>query len=191
MTRLPALQDRSAGSKSQRGFSLLEVMFAMVVLTVGLVGLLAVFAYAVSVTHSAQEDMVAKQLASEAMESIFTARETAQVTWDQIQNVGTMQVPDGIFLKGFQPIQQAGADGIYGTADDAAAGPRVLTLPGPDGIVGTADDRIMPLTNFQRKIDFAPVQGTNSLRMVTITIQYTVTGVPKSYVVTSYISQFR
>jgi len=166
-------------------------MIAMVVLTVGLVGMLAVFAFATSTTQAAQQDLIAKQLASEAMESIYTARETAQVDWDEIKNKGTGQTPDGIFVTGFQPILGGGADGIYGTEDDAV--PRTLTQVGRDGVLGTTDDRDLPLTNYKRKIEITAISDTTSLRLVTITIQYTVSpiAVPKSYVLTAYISQFR
>ena len=193
MRNLLRERNRYGQTKSEGGFSLMEVLMSMVVLTTGLVGLLAVFAYAVATTQSAQEDMIAKMLASEAMESIFTAREAAQISWQQIQNTGTGLTPDGIFVQGLQPINQAGADGIYGTADDAAAPARTLQLPGPDGILGTPDDQQLPLTNFQRQIVITAVPNSTSLRLVTITIQYTVSAVhiPKSYVLVSYISQFR
>lgn len=54
-------------------------MIAALVLTVGLIGLLSVLSYAMASTHSSQQDMVAKQLASEAMENIFTARNSSQL----------------------------------------------------------------------------------------------------------------
>ena len=126
---LQSLQRKSR----QAGFSLIEVMISMIVVTVGLVGMLSVFAFATASTQAAQEDMIAKELASEAMESIFTARETAQVTWDQIQNTGTGNTPDGIFVTGFQDIHQSGNNGIYGTSDDADAPARQLQLVGRDG----------------------------------------------------------
>ena len=178
---------------SEAGVSLIEVMIAAVVLTCGLVGMLSVVGFAVSATHSAQQDMMAKQLASEAMESIFTARETQDLSWDEIQNTGTGNTPDGVFVTGFKTIHQAGADGIYGTADDDDAPVRVLVQAGRDGILGTADDSKFYLGNSRRQISITPVAGTTSLRLVTITIQYKVSplAVPKSYVVTAYISQFR
>jgi len=171
----------------------------MVVLCIGLVSLLAVFVVAFAATQTAQEDMIAKQIASQTMESIFTARNTANIQWLQIQNVGSGTTPDGIFVTGLQPINQAGADGIYGTADDANAAAQTMTLPGPDGIVGTADDVIVPLTNFSRSILIAPVNDPTTgnvigdLRQITITVQYTTpqTRTPKSYVLTAYISQYR
>ncbi len=186
--------ERQPGS----GFSLIEVMIAALVLTVGLIGLLSVLSYAMASTHSSQQDMVAKQLASEAMENIFTARNSSQLVWLQIQNQGAGTAPDGIFLAGLQPINQtpvAGNNaGLINTPEYLASAPRTLAMPGPDGILGTADDTQVPLTNFKRSIAITSVPGTSDqLRSITITVQYTVPplNVAKSYVLQGDISQFR
>jgi type IV pilus modification protein PilV len=178
----------------QRGFSMLEVLISMVVLTIGLIGLLSVFAFSLSTTQTAKQDQIAKQLASEAMESVFTARDTANVVFDQIQNVGT---GTGIFAQGYQPINNAGNDAILGTGDDATAGLQTMKMPGPDGIMGTADDISISLANYRRQIAIAPVlDATNTqvsnLRQVTVTVQYSIpSGVRKSFVLTGFISQYR
>lgn len=187
--------------RKQSGFGFIEVLVAMGVLTIALMGLLSAFAFAMQNTHASSQDLIAKQLASEAMESIFTARNTAQISWMQIQNVGAATVPDGIFLVGLQPINLPGADGMIGTADDAAAGPKRLVLPGPNGIVETppnalvasGDDVIQSLANFQRSITILPVAGTDALRTITVTVQYSVPPAnrAKTYVLTGYISQYR
>ncbi len=187
----------------EAGFTLIEVMISMAVLTVGLVSLLGVFGLAMATTQTSQQDMIAKQLADEAYESIITARNTTQITFDDIQNVGstncpvTNNSPCGIFLTGAQQIYSGGSDGIYGTADDKASALRqTLHDPGPDGIFGTSDDVYIPLTGYQRTIAIGPMynaQGEleSSLRSVTITIQYTTTqNSQKTYVLSSYISQF-
>ncbi len=177
----------------QSGFTLIEVLIAALVLTIGLVSLLAVFAIAAGTTATSQQNLIAKQIADNAMESIFTARNSDDLAWDEIQNFGT---GNGIFLTGYQAIKQPGTDGIYGTVDDNSAGnpPEVLTLPGPDGLPGTADDRIYPLTGFQRQIEIADVAGTAGLRTITITIKYAPKpqfSSYKTYVLQSYISQYR
>ncbi|MGA9530081.1 MAG: prepilin-type N-terminal cleavage/methylation domain-containing protein [Terriglobales bacterium] len=191
--------------QAQDGFSIIEVMVSMVVLTVGLVSLLGVFGLAMASTQSTQQDMIAKQLADEAYESIVTARNTSQITFDDIQNTGSMNcpvtnvTPCGIFLSTPQQIYNAGADGIYGTADDSSSGSRqTLHDPGPDGIFGTSDDVYIPLTGYQRTITIGSVtnsqsQVIDSLRSVTITVQYTTpqTRSQKSYILNSYISEFQ
>jgi len=186
----------STQKRTQRGFTLIEVMISAAIITIGLCSMLAVFGVALAATQNAQEDMIAKQLASESMESIFTARDTSQLGWNLINNVSN----GGIFVDNpqFNPINNAGADGIVGTGDDAVAGAQTLQMPGPDGIIGTADDPApLALTNFQRSVSITPVVSGGvtaaDLRLVTITVQYTTSQfhVPKNYILTAYISQYR
>jgi len=198
-----------ARKQAESGFSLVEVMISMVILTVGLVSLLGVFGLAMASTQTSQQDMIAKQLANEAYESIVTARNTSQISWDAIQNtLGTQYCtstpsPCGIFVgistsPQFQPIYNSGADGIFGTADDSNAGEETREEPGPDGNYGDADDVKIPLTGYQRAIQISPVYDANnnmitSLRSVTITMQYSTstTRQPKTYIVNSFISQYQ
>jgi prepilin-type N-terminal cleavage/methylation domain-containing protein len=185
-------------SQDERGFTLVEVMLSMVLLTIGLLSMLSVFGIAMAATQTAQENGTAKQLANEAVESILTARETANVTWTQIQNTG---LAGGIFLPGFQPVNCPGVDGIVGTADDAACGPQILEQPGPTGVYAGAcpPDTCNPLTNFQRQIQILPVFPAGSLvaiptlRQLTITIQYNTPQfkLPRQYVLNTFISQYR
>ena len=189
--------------RAEGGFSLLEVMISMVVLTVGLVSLLGVFGLAMASTQTSQEDMIAKQLANESLESIVTARNTSQLVWDDIQNVGANTCTSGasscgIFLVGMTSIYNSGTDGIFGTSDDATAGLQTLQQPGPDGIYGNADDVKIPLTGYQRTILISPVYDglgnlVTTLRGVNISVQYATTqaNIPKTYVVSSFISQYR
>ena len=184
--------------KTQRGFSLVEVMISMVILVIGLVSMLGVFGIAMAATQTSQENSTAKQLANEAIETLLTARETANITWDQIQNTGA----GGIFLSGFLPVDCPGVDGIIGTADDAACGPQIMEQPGPTGVyAGTCPpDVCTPMTNFTRSILISPVFPPGggavpiaSLRAVTITIQYTTPQfrVPRQYVLNTFISEYR
>jgi prepilin-type N-terminal cleavage/methylation domain-containing protein len=201
---------RRSGNTGQRkrgesGFSLIEVVISMAILTVGMVSLLGVFGLAMASTQTSEQDMIAKQLANEAYESVVTARNTSQMNWDEINNVGTgspfcisSAPPCGIFLTGFLPMYNAGADGIFGTADDAASGEEQLQDPGPDGVFQTSDDTFIPLTGYQRKIVIGPLYtsgGTliTSLKSVTITVEYTTSQmkVQKNYTVNSFISQFQ
>jgi len=184
--------------KTQRGFSLVEVMISMVILVIGLVSMLGVFGIAMAATQTSQENSTAKQLANESIETLLTARETANITWDQIQNTGQ----GGIFLPGFLPVDCPGVDGIIGTADDAACGPQIMEQPGPSGVYAGAcpPDVCTPMTNFTRQILISPVFPPGggpvpiaSLRAVTITIQYTTPQfrVPRQYVLNTFISEYR
>jgi prepilin-type N-terminal cleavage/methylation domain-containing protein len=186
----------------QQGFSLIEVMISMAILVIGLLSLLSVFGIAMAATQTSQENNTAKQLANEALEGILTARETANIGWIQINNTGS----GGIFLPGFNPIWNPGADGIIDTADDAASGFQTLELPGPNGIFANncnpptaGPDTCLPLTNFQRQIQILPVippgggPAIATLRQVIITVQYTTPQLkfPKQYVLSTYISPYR
>jgi prepilin-type N-terminal cleavage/methylation domain-containing protein len=191
--------------RTQRGFALIEVMIAMVVLTIGLLAVLMSFANAIDATEWAQEDLIARHKALDAMESIYTARNSQQLPFASINNVSN----GGIFLSGALPLLCAGPDGLVGTADDVpctapdtgVACPEqveCLVLPGPDGILGTPDDVTYSLSNFTRTIAFNPVLlptgGTNtSLIAVTVTIFYSKpgrSGLSRSYSVNGLISSF-
>ncbi len=199
-------QHSAPGRADQSGFSLIEVMISMVILTIGLLSLLAMIGVTMAATQTSQEDLVARQLASEAMESIFNARNTSQLGFASIAN--TTAVPPGIFLAGPQAPKCAGPDGILDTADDVSCltaagavcpngGIECLSEPGPDGILGTADDVVQSLSNYTRTITIAPLlDGSGNpiptLTSVTITIQYTVPNIGhlRTYVLNEYISSY-
>jgi type II secretory pathway pseudopilin PulG len=188
------------GVSGESGFSLLEVMFSMVVMMVGLVSLLAVMTIAMASTQTSEQLAISKRLANEALESILTARETANVSWSQIAN-GNCSVGGtcGIFLSGAQPIDLPGVDGIIGTNDDAAAGPQILEQPGSTGVyAGTCPpDSCISLTNYTRTIAITPytVAGVpiDNLNSVTITVTYVnpQLHVPQNYTLQSLISEYR
>jgi prepilin-type N-terminal cleavage/methylation domain-containing protein len=184
-------------SRDERGFTLLESLISMVVLTIGLLSLLAVISVAMTATQTSQEDAISKKLAQEAVESIYSARDTANVTWSQIENTGPA---GGIFVTGLQPINQPGIDGIIGTADDSTALPQVMETAGNTGVyAGTCPpDNCTPLTNYQRSITIAdvpnPAGGSyGNLRQLTVTVQYTTPQfrLPKTYSLVSYLSSYK
>jgi prepilin-type N-terminal cleavage/methylation domain-containing protein len=178
-------------TKPSPGFSLIEVMFAVVILSVGLMALLAVFAQAVSAARYSREDLVAKQKAREALESVYAARNDTAIAFSDIQNVSN----SGIFNDGFQPLYLPGANGIVGTAQDTTTLDRTV-LPGPDGKLGTADDVTVPLVNYRRQILITnitnPDGSTNpDLRRLAVTVRVTSPGRPQhDYVVSGFISRY-
>jgi type II secretory pathway pseudopilin PulG len=192
------ISESGPAANRESGFSLLEVMISMFVMTVGLVSLLGVMGLAMASTQTSEQNAIAKRLANEAMESILTARETAQIQWSNIAN-GNCAVgagcTTGIFLAPAQPIYCAGADGIVGTSDDAACGPQILEQPGPTGVfAGTCPpDTCLSLSNYTRTIAIVPFAGDANLNSVTITVTYTnpQLKVPQNYVLNTLISQYR
>lgn len=201
------IRKKLSGNSRDSGFSLVEVMISAGLLTVASLSLLSVFGLAIAANQSSQQDLIARQLASDAMESIFTARNTSQLSFSQIQNVSN----GGIFANGPQTLLCAGPTyGIVGVAGDTSqcktatgatcpnAGVQCLNEPGPDGIVGTADDVILSLANYTRTITITPLSAGNpptviqTLVQVTVTITYSVPSypVPKNYTVTEYVSEY-
>jgi len=189
--------------RQQQGFTLIEVMIAIVVMTVGLLAVIASFATAIAATESAQEDLIARHKALDAMESIYTARNSQQIPFASINNTAS----GGIFVSGALPLLCAGPDGIVGTGDDVPCtvpgsgaacpgGVECLVLPGPDGVLGTADDVTKSLSNFTRTIAFnqvlLPSGAVNTnLIAVTITVSYTKGSWPaRSYVVNGLVSSY-
>jgi hypothetical protein len=132
-------------------------------------------------------NLIAREKAREAVESVHTARDTRTITWAQIKNVAN----GGVFLNGAQPLYAAGADGLVNTADDAAAGLETLRDPGPNGILGDADDIVTPLNGFTRQVQILELNPVNlDLRQIVVTITYQVGPQRGTYVLRTFISAF-
>ena len=85
----------------QAGFSLLETLISLGVLATGALGLAAVFAQGVRTASTSPNELVAIQKASEAVESVFAARDSHTITWAQLRN----RAHGGIFLDGLSFYQ--------------------------------------------------------------------------------------
>jgi hypothetical protein len=170
------------------GFTLLEAMISIFVLTFGVLSLAAVYAQGIFFASLSQYDYVAEKKAEQAVEAIFTARDIKQLTWSSIQNVSS----NGVFLNGAQPILVPGTDGLVGTATDSGSAHEFITIgPGPDGILGTSDDQVIDLNPWMtRTIAISAVNGETNLRMITVTVNYQVGKMNRSYTLISYISAF-
>ncbi|HKM68368.1 MAG TPA: prepilin-type N-terminal cleavage/methylation domain-containing protein [Candidatus Acidoferrum sp.] len=174
--------------RKQDGFTLLETVVAMGVLVFGVLSLSTIFTAGLQSSNKSQIQFIAQQKAQEALESIFTARDTQILSFAQINNVSV----GGVFKDGPQPLLNPGPDGIVGTADDDTTQPDGITIgPGPDNVFGTADDQVIPLNPWMtRTIAFTPVNGTPNLNQITVTINYTYQGQSGTFVLTSYISNY-
>ena len=159
------------------GFSLIEVIVAMSILMVGLLGLAQVFYFGMVIVGTSSAQLIAREKAREAIESVHTARDTRVITWAQIRNVGDAGLPGGLganaaangggvlhqrrAVRCSQPARRPGRD-----RDDAG---QEMT-PGPDNTLGTADD--IPLVGFTRQIAICDINGNPNLRQIAVTIRY-------------------
>jgi prepilin-type N-terminal cleavage/methylation domain-containing protein len=160
------------------GFSLLEVIIASVVLTIGLLTIAAMFTSSLAVVKASEEDTIARHEAQQMIEGIFAARNTGDHPFSDFQSVAA----GGIFVNGYTQALRAGPDGIMNTGDD---GPALET--GPDG---------KPLANFQRQIVFNTVLLPDltpdpNTRQIVISIQYRIGGLVRTYTEITYISTYR
>jgi len=171
---------------------MIEAMISIIVMAVGILGLGAVYAQGILYADQAQFQYIAEKKAEEAVETIFTARDTGLAVWSQVENTNSGTTPPGIFLVGPQPLCDPGPDGLVGTADDNCQIPdTVIVGPGPDGILGTADDQTIVLNNFMtRQIQITSVTNEPNLRQVNVIITYTAGGRTRTYTLVCYISAF-
>jgi len=176
---------------SERGMSLIEVMIAVGILTVGVTGTAMVLTAGMQNLASSPQDVIVTQKAAQAIEAVFSARDSHKLTWAQIRNVqGGTGADGGIFLDGPQPLHTPGPDGLVDTADDDAA-IETMHMPGKDQILGTADDQNVVLNGFTRQIDIRDVAGENgNLRSITVTMTYQSGPTKRTYVLTTFISSY-
>jgi hypothetical protein len=168
-----------------KGFSLAETVIALGVLTTGVLGAAAVFTSGMRNLSSSPSDVVAAQKAAQAIEAVYSARDSGMLTWTQIRNVSQ----GGVFLDGAQSLKLPGPDGVVNTADDTTV--ETVTVPGKDQMLGTADDQVITYTGFTRQIAITDVAGENNdLRKIVVTITYQNGTATRSYVLTTYISSF-
>jgi prepilin-type N-terminal cleavage/methylation domain-containing protein len=185
--------NKQTQTRPQTGFTLLEAMIALVVLSFGILSLGQFFGCALEVTQATQLDYIAQKKAEEAIESIITARNNQETSWTQIQNVSK----GGIFLDGPQQLYAPSpVAGLVGTAaDDIKQPDSVIESPGPDGVFGTPDDVVVPLTYMTRQIDISDVLDANGnieqhIRQITVTVSYRSGRWKRSYALTSFISSY-
>jgi prepilin-type N-terminal cleavage/methylation domain-containing protein len=193
MVRLmtPSTRRPAQAASAEHGFTLIEVMIAMLVLTVGVLSLVGVAAAAVQRATESSPALIAREKAREAIESVHSARDTGELSWAKVQNVG---VGTGMFLAGDQPLKLAGPDGLVNTADDTTV--ETIRSPGADKKLNTSDDQVVSLTDFKRNILIEPLNydGTNTvnpnLRKITVTIKYRLGSLWRDYVIVTYISSY-
>src|SRR5262245_124188 len=172
---------------SSKGFSLVETLIALGVLTTGVLGAAAVLASGMRNLSSSPADVVVTQKAAEAVEAVFSARDSHKLTWDKIRNVSD----GGVFVNGAQPLKLSGGDGLVNTADDAVEKVEEVVMPGKDQILNTADDTKIILSQFTRQITITDLPNSNGeLRSIVVTIKYQNGQTMRTYTLSTYISAY-
>lgn len=175
-------------TKSDGGFSLLEMVVAATLLTIGLMAVASALGYAMIAGNHGRAITNTKLLAVSMLEQMETLRNTGQLTFGQIANVGQVNVTGatrafGGFPPGPQQVStEPGPDGIFGTADD-------LRDAGNDNIFGTSDDFINPafaVVGVTRQIQITSLSPT--LKRVEVTINYPASGQMRQLVAVCYLN---
>ena len=162
-------------------------MIALGVLTVGMLGAAAVFTQGMQKMASSPGDLIATQKAAEAIENVYSARNSQTLTWAQIRNVqGGSGADGGVFLDGPQEIKTPGNDGVVGTTDDGDV--ETWVLPGPDQTMGTTDDVTQTLSGYTREIKIRDIEL--GLRSIEVTVTYRANTGIRTYTLTTYISNY-
>jgi len=196
---LTAARDARTGATD--GFSILEVLVSMSLLTGVLLALGQVFMLGLAHASTSSANLVAREKAREAVESVHTARDTRTIPWASIRNVTARMCPGvaapagwsnapGVFVDGEQPngLHVAGPDGLINTTGDEGLPLEQVRQLGPDGLPNTADDFLQPLSEFQREVWIC--DHSNSLREIRVTVRYQVGDIRRDYRLTTYVSNY-
>jgi len=181
MTHHPTMLSNTR-TRGTAGFMLMETVFSIGLLSVGLLAMATVFTQGLLNLQASSNLPIARQKAIETIESVFTSRDTRLVSWAQVRN----KADDGIFLDGDQPIRVPGPDGLVNTDDDGDI--EQMSLPGADNLINTEDDRLIPLAGFTRKVKISDI--TPNLREITVTITYPQGKGTRTYTLSTYMSSF-
>ncbi len=186
--RMPNNRPSQKDSRADSGFSLLELVIASTILTVGLLAVASSIGYAMVASNHGRAVTNTKLLVVSILEQMETLRNTGNLTFGQLSNVGQVDNTGATrgfpgFLNGFQQIStNPGPDGIFGTSDD-------LIDAGADRLFGTSDDFINPnfaVVGYTREIQITSLSP--SLKKVTVTISYPVNGSMKQLVAACYLN---
>ncbi|HLM59279.1 MAG TPA: prepilin-type N-terminal cleavage/methylation domain-containing protein [Pyrinomonadaceae bacterium] len=163
---------KTSRRKSEKGFTLVEAVAAIFIVTIGLMGTAAAITYSLEFGAISRNVTSAKSVIISSIEEIETLRNARRLEFKQIANVGavnnagTTNAFSG-FSTGFQAVsKEPGRDGVNGTADDFIA-------RGADEIFGTADDFNNPelaRAGYRRRIEITNL--SDSIKEILITVQY-------------------
>lgn len=161
----------------QDGFSMIEAVVAIFILTIGLIGTAAAVTYALEFGVLSRNVSSAKLIIVASIEEIETLRNAKRLDFKQVANAGSVDNAGSAnqfngFSRGFKPVSlEPGADGVNGTDDDVASS------PGRDGVYGTRDDILVESrirSGYTRQINITNL--SDSLKKVEIKVRYNAAG---------------
>ncbi|HSS20265.1 MAG TPA: prepilin-type N-terminal cleavage/methylation domain-containing protein [Pyrinomonadaceae bacterium] len=179
-TRMLNSHSRSRTQSGERGFSLIEMIVAMVVLMIGLLAVASAISYALAASNRGRSLTNSKMLIVSILEQMETLRNTRELTFEEISNT---QQDDSTFTgfpytEGeFRPVSTVpGPDGIFGTADDLKT-----TANGPD-------DTTLARPGVTRQIKITTFSSNPYLKRIEVNLRYTSTaGETKTLTGISYL----
>lgn len=172
---MPILNDNIPAPRSgEAGVSMIEVIVAIFILTVALVATAAALTFALEIGAISKNVSNAKLIIVSSIEEIESLRNSRQLDFKQIENVGSVDntnVDNSFagFSNGFRPVSlDPGPDGVNGTDDD-------LISAGPDGDYGTADDFSDPTlirNGYARQITITDLPGSSTIKKLEVRVRY-------------------
>jgi hypothetical protein len=144
------------------------MMVAILILTVGLLGMASSISYALMYSNRGKNVTNAKMLVVSILEQMETLRDNHALTFEEISNT---QQPGSSFggfpysASDFRPVSTVpGRDGIFGTADDLW------------GSTGTTDIPTLARPGVWRKIEITTFPNNDYLKKIKVTLRYQVAG---------------
>ena len=145
--------------RGEAGFTMLEMVVAMVIMLIGLLSLAQVLGYSLSVSNRGRGVTNTKLLVTSMLEQMENLRNTGQLTFGQLANTGDVDNNGASliftgFEAGYKPVSiNPGADGIFGTADDPTAASQVRA-------------------GFERQVVISLLGTDSNIKKVEVTIRY-------------------
>jgi prepilin-type N-terminal cleavage/methylation domain-containing protein len=173
LNKKPGMRARKSFENGEHGFTLLEVVVAILILTIGLMGTAAAITYALQFTTLSKNLTNAKLAIVSTIEEVESLRNTQRLDYKQIENVGKVDNTDspnffGGFSSGFNQVSiNPGPDGVNGTADDLSI------APGTDGSWGTTDDVIdssLARSGYSCQIEISTLSAT--IKKIEVKVRY-------------------
>lgn len=154
----------------------MEMVVAILIMTIGLLGVASAISYALMASNRGRGVTNAKMLVVSILEQMETLRDNRALTFDEISNsqvVGSTFTGFPYSATDFRPVSTIpGRDGVFGTADD-------LISAGTDGIYGTGDDVFDPnlaRPGVMRQIQITAFPTNAFIKKIKVTLRYQVAG---------------